>query len=95
MNKTQPSTEHKRHDLGVVIRWEMHMFCNVFVVEQFRGYMQCSSCARRSCEHAKLAEQLEQNYRSNNQKQKPGSCIFCGRMAPVRNGLAICSRCAS
>lgn len=89
----KPSTEHKRHDLGVVIRWELHMH-NIFVVEQFRGYMKCSSCSRRYCEHSKLAEQLEENFQANNQREKPGRCFFCGCICRERNGLAICARCA-
>jgi hypothetical protein len=81
-------TEHKRHDLGVIVRWELHS-SNIFIVEQFRGHMRCTVCARRYCEHSRLAEQLEENFQANNQSEKPGRCFFCNRLAPVRNGLAI------
>lgn len=96
MIKSQsPISEHKRHDRGVIICWELHMDNNIFTVEQFRGYMKCSSCARFSCKHSRLAEQLEQNYQIENWKEKPGNCFFCGKLAIKRNGLAICFRCIS
>jgi hypothetical protein len=97
MNTTQspPSSPHVRHDKGVVIMWELHMRGNIFIVERFRGSMHCSSCFRNQCEHARVAEQLEQSYQLSNQGEKPGSCFFCGRLAVERNGLSICARCAS
>ena len=73
----------------------MYVESNIFICEQFRGYFRCSSCASRLCVHTKLAEQLEENYQINNSGEKPGSCFFCGRIAPERNGIAICARCAS
>lgn len=84
---------HIRHDKGVVIRWELHMHNNIFIVEQFRKYFRCSVCATPTCEHKKLAEQLEENWQINNSGEKPGSCLFCGHPSPERNGLAICFRC--
>lgn len=92
---TQSPPSHKRHDMGVIVRWEVHYQGNIFVCEQFHGYFRCCSCASRICVHTKLAEQLEQNYQLNNSGEKPGRCFFCSRIAPERNGLAICSRCIS
>lgn len=89
-----PPSPHKRHDKGVIIRWEIHFNKNIFIAEQFRGYFRCASCSSRLCEHTKLAEQLEQNYQLDNQKEPPGNCFFCGCLARSRNGLAICARCA-
>jgi hypothetical protein len=89
-----PPSPHKRHDLGVIVRWEIHVKGNIFVAEQFRGYFKCSSCSRRSCEHVRLAEQLEQVWQLNDTTEKPGNCFFCGRLCRSRNGLAICAKCA-
>lgn len=90
------STEspHVRHDLGVIVRWEIHYQNNIFIAEQFRGYFKCASCSRRSCEHVRIAEQLEQNWQLNNSPEQPGICFFCGSLARECNGIAICSRCA-
>ena len=85
---------HKRRDLGVLVRWEISMNNNIFITEQLRGYFKCASCASRICNHSRIAEQLEQNWQIENQC-KLGSCFFCGRLAPDRNGLAICARCIS
>jgi len=95
MNTTQsPPSPHKRHDLGVIIRWEIHYQNNIFVAEQFRGYFKCCSCSSRICTHTKLAEQLEQAWQLNNSPEQPGRCFFCGCLCRSRNGLAICARCA-
>jgi hypothetical protein len=85
---------HVRHDKGVVIRWELHMRNNIFIVERFRKYFKCATCAASTCEHKKLAEQLEENWQLSKSGEKPGSCFFCGRLARDRNGLAICATCA-
>lgn len=92
--QSPPSSPHKRHDMGVIIRWEIHHHNNIFICEQFRGYFKCCSCSSRICVHTKIAEQLEQAWQLNNSGEKPGSCFFCGRMSVERNGLSICARCA-
>ena len=89
-----PSSPHIRHDLGVIIRWEVHTKGNIFVCEQFRGYFKCSSCSRRSCEHVRIAEQLEQNWQLDNSPEPPGRCFFCGNLARQCNSIAICAKCA-
>ena len=86
------TTTHKRRDLGVLVRWEIHLNNNIFITEQLRGYFRCASCASRVCEHSRLAEELEQEFILG---EKPGKCFFCGRSAPDRNGLAVCARCIS
>lgn len=84
---------HKRRDLGVLVRWEIHLNDNIFITEQLRGYFRCASCASRICEHSRLAEKLEQEWQMSNCKME--KCFFCGKLAPERNGLSICARCMS
>lgn len=84
---------HNRRDLGVLVRWEIHLNSNIFIVEQLRGYFKCASCSSRICEHSRLADKLEQEWLLSNCEMR--SCFFCGRPSPERNGLAICARCIS
>lgn len=96
MTISSPVSDHIRHDKGVVIRYELHMQNNVFIVEIFRGQFRCSTCASGGCRHARLARQLEEQF----QNSRPinldlGTCLFCGRFAKIINGVAICPTCNS
>lgn len=93
--KPPVSQTHKRHDLGVIIRWEIATDGNIFITEQFRHNVTCTICNKSNCKHAKLAAQLEQEWQLKNTGEEPGRCFFCNRLAPKRNGIAICHRCIS
>lgn len=86
---------HKRRDHGVIIRHELFMHNNIYIVEMFRGNAICSVCNSGYCKHARLACQLEYQYQQRKKDPNLSSCMFCGRLAKKFCGVSICGTCAS
>jgi hypothetical protein len=87
---------HKRIDHGVIVRYEVFVDNNTYIVEIFRKRVTCSACMSQYCKHAQIAERQEYQYlEAKKRSNQVSSCILCGRLAKKFCGVAICATCSN